>query len=190
MKRLFFLPFLSIICFFSNYTFTQVVPELEVMGTFLTTNTASFKGKGGYGLGLNVSIFDDKRFNLVVGASFVRNYFWIAQLEAGKFGTFPETTSNVTSINIPILVRYNTAGTTKFIAELGPTVEIPFNYSSYYVAGHAAVGVKFPVGNNDMIAKAFYRYTPGYLSRDPQEKEKSNTSYVGISLAYRLKIGK
>ena len=77
MKLLLHLPlFLFITVFpFGSNILAQIVPELEISGTFLTTNNANFKGKGGVGAGINVSFFDDKRFNLVVGVNFAVNSF-------------------------------------------------------------------------------------------------------------------
>ena len=190
MKLLLHLPlFLFITVFpFGSNILAQIVPELEISGTFLTTNNANFKGKGGVGAGINVSFFDDKRFNLVVGVNFAVNSFWTNQAGGGKYEPTTEGKGTASSIFLPILLRYNTSGTTKFIAELGPALEGALNYhKSYFIAGHGAVGVRFPVGKDEMIAKAFYHYTPGVVSTDEMNRFQFNASYIGLSVGYRIK---
>ncbi len=187
MRNLHYFLFILLSTSIGPFVFAQVVPEIEVSGSFLTTNNSNFRGQGGVGAGVNLSIFDDKPFNLVVGLNFGANYYWTNLVSGGKYEPYKEGKDKASSIYVPVLLRYNTSGTTKFIAEIGPALEVALDYyKSYFIAGHVALGVRFPVGTNEMIAKAFYHYTPGTVTLDNTGRWYFNASYVGLSIGYRI----
>ncbi len=177
-------------CFLFRFLNGQVVvsPEFEVVGSTLITkaNAENFKSRGGWGIGVNVSIWDNRMFSLVMGAQFNNNFYWTNR-KGGTDGVYSSGTEAANAIAFPILVRYGVGGQTRFIAEVGPTVEIPLTFDpTYYVGIHGGLGVRFPLGLEEMVVKAFYRYSSGWDNADFNNDFRFRPQFIGISVAYKL----